>query len=426
MKKRLNKKITCMILIVLLLGMGVVPFKSVVAMKSTEAIEIAKEIKRIKEQRIKDAKTATIIKFDIDDKAAMEEDEQYIKSLENRLEVVKTGDNAESSIIDGILGVEKVKAAYNQTVYQNNSKYIIKNLPVNAAIQKTYVISIYIYVLQRVGNDVYFSRYYKSTGAPTDIQTEGVDSGRGNFMLLKNFGHPQSLEWFSYNNKSYFWICCGGKAFGYDSYGKPIYWSTEIARIQYTVGAEVDSSVCNKLINVQYADPNGSGTSFGTLKRVDMALSSDRTEMCIWSRDTSAHDRFTFYNTTKLNKALDVKNARSCRSKDVKAACKSYVTTKNIPGLAEQSVQGIELTNNSNVYVASGNRNKIKQIVKVNNKAKLQGKKTLTSPAELSASNSEIEGLQIDGNCLLFGLVGLENIKQQEQYIYQINKGEVK
>ena len=44
MKKRLNKKITCMILIVLLLGMGVVPFKSVAAMKSTEAIEIAKEI----------------------------------------------------------------------------------------------------------------------------------------------------------------------------------------------------------------------------------------------------------------------------------------------------------------------------------------------------------------------------------------------
>ena len=393
-------------------------------MRSTEAIEIAKEIKRIKEQRIKDAKTSTKIKFDVDDKAALEEDEKYIESLEDRLEEVRTGDNTESSIIDNILGINEVKAGYNQTVYQNNSKYIIKNLPVNTAIQKTYVISIYIYVLQRVGNDVYFSRYYKSTGAPTDIQTEGIDRGKSNFMLLKNFGHPQSLEWFSYNNKSYFWICCGGKNFGNTS--KPIYWSTEIARIQYAVGTSVDSSVCNRLINVQYADTSGSGTNFGTLKRVDMALSSDRTEMCIWSRDTSAHDRFTFYNTTKLNKALDVKNARSCRSKDVKAACKSYVTTKNIPGLAEQSVQGIELTNNSNVYVASGNRNKIKQIVKVNNKAKLQGNKTLTSPAELSAGNSEIEGLQIDGNYLLFGLVGLDNLKQQEQYIYQINKSEVK
>ena len=425
MKKRLNKKITCMILIVLLLGMGVVPFKSVVAMKSTEAIEIAKEIKRIKEQRIKDAKTATIIKFDIDDKAAMEEDEQYIKSLENRLEVVKTGDNAESSIIDGILGVEKVKAAYNQTVYQNNSKYIIKNLPVDNAIQKTYVGSTFIYVLQRVGNDIYFSRYYKTTGEPTDIETkDGIFNGRSKFMLLRGFGHPQSLEWFSYNNKAYFWICCGGKNFGNAS--NPVYWSTEIARIQYTVGATVNSSACNRLINVEYADTKGDGTNFGVLKRVDMALSSDKSELCIWSRDTSAHDRFTFYNTSKLNKALDVKNARSCRSKDVKAACKSYATINNIPGLATQSVQGIELTNNSNVYVASGDRNNLKQIVKVNEKAKLQGKKNLTTPAELSAGNSEIEGLQISGDYLLFGIVGLTNLQQQEQYIYQINKSAVK
>ena len=70
--------------------------------------------------------------------------------------------------------------------------------------------------------------------------------------------------------------------------------------------------------------------------------------------------------------------------------------------------------------------NNLKQIVKVNEKAKLQGKKNLTAPAELSAGNSEIEGLQISGDYLLFGIVGLTNLQQQEQYIYQINKSAVK
>ena len=46
-------------------------------------------------------------------------------------------------------------------------------------------------------------------------------------MVLKNFGHGQTLEWFEHNSKAYFWVTCKANE-AYD-----FKWGTQIGRIQY-------------------------------------------------------------------------------------------------------------------------------------------------------------------------------------------------
>ena len=73
-------------------------------------------------------------------------------------------------------------------------RYKIKGLTSTAAIQKTYIGSTYIYVLQRKNADTILSRCLIN-GTTATYQDE---------MVLKNFGHGQTLEWFEHNSKAYF------------------------------------------------------------------------------------------------------------------------------------------------------------------------------------------------------------------------------
>ena len=65
-------------------------------------------------------------------------------------------------------------------------RYKIKGLPRTAAIQKTYIGSTYIYVIQRSGLDSYLSR----------CVIDGSNAVYKDDMKLQNFGHGQTLEWF--------------------------------------------------------------------------------------------------------------------------------------------------------------------------------------------------------------------------------------
>ena len=96
-------------------------------------------------------------------------------------------------------------------------RYKIKGLTSTAAIQKTYIGSTYIYVLQRKNADTILSRCLIN-GTTATYQDE---------MVLKNFGHGQTLEWFEHNSKAYFWVTCKANE-AYD-----FKWGTQIGRIQY-------------------------------------------------------------------------------------------------------------------------------------------------------------------------------------------------
>lgn len=87
------------------------------------------------------------------------------------------------------------KASANHNVKATATlRYKIQNLPSKNAIQKTYIGSTYIYVIQRVGANSLLSR----------CTINGNLATRKDYMTLKNFGHGQTLEWFEHKSKPYF------------------------------------------------------------------------------------------------------------------------------------------------------------------------------------------------------------------------------
>lgn len=420
-RKRILKQLLITLIVYTILSSN---FKSELgALESTEAIAIAEEIAKIEQENEENRKNATKIEFDEDDKAQVLEDKEYLNGLYDKLEKNKTDNKVEQNIIDNILHTKIVRAEDNgiqSQAFRNEAIFILRNLPIDTAIQKTYYDGQYIYALQRDDNDMLLSRY-NDNGQPVEIDK---DTGRSESMRLVNFGHSQSLEKYTYNGKTYFWISCGVKSF-IDDKGKLAVWSTEIARIQFSAGKTLYSDKESGLINLKYADKEGNGKDFGKIKRVDMAMSANGNNIAIWCKDTSGKMRFTIYDNNLLNKALDSKTKRSCNSKDVKKAYIYHKAIKSIKGLVGKSFQGMELTNNLNYYICSGKRSDNKKIVKLKKNADFIKDITLSGrEGTLKQNVSEIEGLQIIGDALLYGLCGpnKEGQKQEEQYIYKNNK----
>ncbi len=187
-------------------------------------------------------------------------------------------------------------------------RYKIKGLTNTAAIQKTYIGSTYIYVIQRIGSDSRLSR----------CLINGSTATYQDHMTLKNFSHGQTLEWFEHNSKAYFWVTCkANEAYKFK-------WGTQIGRIQYKAKGSVDYTEIPRFSHMSYA--NKSGTSIGEVKRVDAALSSDRKKVFFWVMDNTGEIQYSFYNAEKLNAELDKKESEEskfvpCTSSAVKSAC---------------------------------------------------------------------------------------------------------
>ena len=247
------------------------------------------------------------------------------------------------------------KASANHNVKATATlRYKIQNLPSKNAIQKTYIGSTYIYVIQRVGANSLLSR----------CTINGNLATRKDYMTLKNFGHGQTLEWFEHKSKPYFWVTCKGNT-AYDNY-----WGTQIGRLEYKAGQTIDyTSIC-RFSHLSYA--NKSGKSFGSVKRVDAALSSDKTKLLFWVQEKSKGEiQYSYYNTAKLNAALDKKEKEAskyvpCTDASIKAACYgSFRQTGSNRVLPNGSCQGLEFSDATSIYVIGGNVGEIPRIAKM-------------------------------------------------------------
>ena len=89
MKSKNRMKKICIVLIICVVITNSVNFQ-VGALKDTEAIKVAKEIAMREKESIQDKKDAIKINFDEDDRAQVDEDKQYLKSLYRELEQKKT------------------------------------------------------------------------------------------------------------------------------------------------------------------------------------------------------------------------------------------------------------------------------------------------------------------------------------------------
>ena len=95
-------------------------------------------------------------------------------------------------------------------------------------------------------------------------------------MVLRNVGHGQSMEAYSYNGKKYLMISCGSRT----TTKSTLWWSTQIGRIEYKPGGFVNNSEIKRLTYLNYS--NKKTKRFGTTMRVDAALTPDKKTLVIW------------------------------------------------------------------------------------------------------------------------------------------------
>lgn len=303
------------------------------------------------------------------------------------------------------------KASANHNVKATATlRYKIQNLPSKNAIQKTYIGSTYIYVIQRVGANSLLSR----------CTINGNLATRKDYMTLKNFGHGQTLEWFEHKSKPYFWVTCKGNT-AYDNY-----WGTQIGRLEYKAGQTIDyTSIC-RFSHLSYA--NKSGKSFGSVKRVDAALSSDKTKLLFWVQEKSKGEiQYSYYNTAKLNAALDKKEKEAskyvpCTDASIKAACYgSFRQTGSNRVLPNGSCQGLEFSDATSIYFIGGNVWETPRIAKMTGSgANYKYSYLATISHGNFGKSTESEGIQLKGNLVYFGIC--DKSKADPACIYSINK----
>lgn len=302
------------------------------------------------------------------------------------------------------------KASPNKTVTAKATlKYKITGLPSTNVIQKTYIATKYIYVVQKSGDNTFLSRCLMNGSTAVHVD----------HMKLTNFGHGQTLEWFEHNGTPYFWVTCkANTAF-------EARWGIQIGRIKYEAGKTVDYTGITRFANLNYA--NRSGTSFGNIKRVDAALSSDRKKIIFWVMSTEGKIQYSFYNADKMNSLLDKKINEtskyvSCKDSAVKSACYSaFVQSGDNRVLPNDSCQGVELSDGDSIYIIGGNKGEIPQIAKMTGSGTSYKYSYLAKTSHTNyGKGTESEGIQLRGDYIYFGVC--DKSRTDKYCIYSIPK----
>lgn len=339
---------------------------------------------------------------------------------------------AVSNVISNRTVQQRVKSS-NQIAQH---RYALNNLShTGLPIQKTYIDGNYIYVLRysRINypnynyfnTNSYMSRYYVDWNTYSAVYMD--------CMVLENFGHGQTLEFFSRNGQTYFWVACKDAFINEDSPR----WAIQIGRMKYVPGATIRYTSIPRLSSIIHANKNGNFPLSGTIKRTDTALSPDSKTLFIWSKSTTNNMQFSFYDAEKLNKLLDAKENQSskyiaCTSEDVKKANLSSFTkaaSSNIlpySNIDQASFQGADIDNKKNIYIIGGARGQLPLIHKVSSEGTVLKAITVSGTDNSNSpfpQNGEPEGIQLLGDSLYFvyynGSYGV-NSSGEIQYIYSI------
>ncbi|GAF37327.1 helveticin J family class III bacteriocin [Lentilactobacillus farraginis] len=237
----------------------------------------------------------------------------------------------------------------------------LTNLPSRRVVQKTYIDfdNYTVYALQQYGvgdtkNAVLSSGSFSSLG-----QSEPVSMG--NPMVLKNFGHGETLEKFDnpYESGNWFWIATGAN---YDTpyitkNGDKIYWAHQIGIVKYEPNGQVDYSQVRRISSV--SSLTKSGKPFGKLKRTDGALAANG-RLIIWSQATDNSMYISCYESKAVLKRMyeasqlylsgtDKIFHTSYKSNGALVSNKEF--THHLPW---NSNQGLEFSNGNMVYITGG------------------------------------------------------------------------
>ncbi|MGN0467449.1 MAG: hypothetical protein ACI4GY_01835 [Acutalibacteraceae bacterium] len=329
--------------------------------------------------------------------------------------------------------------------------YTVTGLPLKNNMQKCYVATTYIYVCQVTGTNVYLSR----------CRINGNTATYQDKMILRNFGHNQTLELYEHNGKVYMWVGCRPNKFNYKNGTEPCNFTTALGRIEYKANETISdySDIC-RFVSPHFANTTGEsfdhrtsdeGTKIEITQRIDAALSSDKQTVVLATRSLHNKIQYSEYDNETLNNILDEKendtkkHVSFYQNEELKNACLfSCVQDDDERILPNRSCQGIDATSvYCSIYISGGTgvnlvddenlayTPKIGKMVKNSSggytyKTCVKLKNThsdYTSISKYANLPLEIEGVQIKGDLLYFALLPTaDSIKSGTQYIYSIDK----
>lgn len=267
----------------------------------------------------------------------------------------------------------------NKVIYTEAKKaYKVTGLKHKFNIQTSYVASGYIFVSQNYDKtgETYLSR----------CELKGTTATYKDEMILKNFGHNQTLQFYSHNNKTYILIGCKRNTNVDIKTGNPKKdknlgqnMTIQVGRIQYKAGTTISNyTQVNRMVRLDCA--NTSGKPFDSkndddvkkasniktvIKRMDASLSSNKKYLVLAVRSIHEHIQYSYYDFDVINNLLDkvegkTPNYINCSDNtSIKNACKfscvqKYIEHKKNRILPNGSCQGIDFTNAYSIYMSSG------------------------------------------------------------------------
>lgn len=281
--------------------------------------------------------------------------------------------------------------------------YNLKGLKFNRAVQKAYIADKYVYVTQREGSTCHLSR----------LLIKGNNAEYVDHMTIKNSGHCQTLDMYTYNGSNYFYFSSKS-----DPSTKQ-YWSLQVARLQYKAGKTVDYTDLNRFTYMNYANKKGSRQ--GTTYRVDGGGNSKYTFFRIQTREgnTSSTDKVVWavYDTAALNRLLDNnKQVRMDSPAAIKAAVSSFTQSGSGIIRPNGSFQGGDLLGKTQLFTSGGAEGQTPQIAKISASGKYQSLVKITN-----VGKHEIEGVQTKNGNVYFTIVTDPGNKKNGQKIYYVS-----
>lgn len=225
-----------------------------------------------------------------------------------------------------------ISLRYKLTTGLVNSRGMYHNV-----VQKGNVGSGYIYALQHHSTDNYVFR-----ARPQDQITYGDEVVKFTGNLAG--GHTQTWE---YANKPGCWFIGTKGKLGSGNY----YWDTQIARVKIPGRANYDSNTeLPRLSHLNLA--GGFGLSGADLDRSEAAVSPNYLYFLVSVIDKSGNGYFSLYYLNDINNALD-----AAGTTNVNIGTLPVIRSFVIPSLTDRnvidSIQGIDLDDNLNIYISS-------------------------------------------------------------------------
>ena len=272
-----------------------------------------------------------------------------------------------------------------------------------------------------IGNDFYMTQRFANNKDNVEndvailkftIANNVASYSAGNYMIIEDSGHGETLDAYTYDKKTYFLI---GNKGGDDKE----HYSHQIGRVEYKKGKTINYTSLARLTGFDFA--NKKGVNNGKVLRVAACASTNRIRFITFLDKKNDNNKYqkciqiSEYDLGDLNTVLNKKPTSYTTfegNKALKDACKSWQLVWRKAGVNElpnDSFQGMEAKNDS-IYFAGGAEDNLYPAIWRMTNGTWDSKRTIQSYVSIdnktiSTKNTEIEGLCIKDDTLHFGIV---------------------